>query len=63
MRSTCTYLAGVILAGSLFVVAPGCDSGSGDLEKPAMTKKVDPMTDMPGFAKSQEDLKKSGKIK
>ncbi len=54
---------GVVLAAPLFVLGPGCDSGTADLEKPTEIKNVDPMTDMPGFSKMQDQMKKDGKIK
>ena len=64
MRSICTWLAATVLTGSLMVLAPGCGGGTTDLEKPpVVTKPPDPMTDMPGFKESQENLKKAGKIK
>ena len=63
MRSLCAGLVGTVLAGSLVCFAPGCGGGN-DLEKPPeVTKKVDVMTDMPGFKEQQEKLKKEGKIK
>jgi hypothetical protein len=64
MRSSCSYFAGVVLTFSMITVAPGCGSGTSDLENaPATPKKVDPMTDMPGLKQQQEQLKKDGKIK
>jgi hypothetical protein len=57
-------LVGGIVVCILVGLTPGCDGGSGDLEKPPdTTKKMDPMTDMPGFKEQQEKLKKAGKIK
>jgi hypothetical protein len=64
MRSSCSYLAGVVLTFSMITVVPGCGSGTSDLEKPPETaKKVDPMTDMPGLKQMKDQLKKDGKIK
>ena len=64
MRSLCAGLAGSVLAGSLLCFASGC--GENELEKPPaadVAKKVDPMTDMPGFKEQQEKLKAAGKAK
>ena len=64
MRSSCSYLAGVVLTFSMIAVAPGCGSGTSDLENtPETPKKVDPMTDMPGLKQMKDQLKKDGKIK
>lgn len=64
MRSLCLVLSGAFCVGAFLVLAPGCDSGSGGLEKPPEVKKeMDPMRDMPGFKEQQDKLKKEGKIK
>jgi hypothetical protein len=48
----------------MIAVAPGCGSGTSDLENtPETPKKVDPMTDMPGLKQMKDQLKKDGKIK
>jgi hypothetical protein len=48
----------------MVTVAPGCGSGTSELENPPETqKKVDPMTDMPGLKQMKDQLKKDGKIK
>jgi hypothetical protein len=62
MRSMCTYLAGAVLASFFLVLATGCDSGTKELETPPAPKKVDPMTDMPGLKKMQDQLKSEGKL-
>jgi hypothetical protein len=63
MRSFRAGLAGAVVMGPLLCFVAGC-GGGGDLEKPPETpKKVDPMTDMPGFKEQQEKLKAAGKIK
>jgi hypothetical protein len=64
MRSFCTCLAAAVLFASLSVLAPGCSSGTTELEKPSEPPKAqDPMKDMPGFAESQAKLKAAGKAK
>jgi hypothetical protein len=60
MRSLNLVLAGAFLTATLVVLAPGC-GGTNELEKPPEVKKVDPMTDMPGFKEQQDKLKKDGK--
>jgi hypothetical protein len=57
MRSSMMFVAGVVVAAPLLFVSAGCDSGSGDLEKPAEIKKVTPENDMPGFKKMQDEMK------
>ena len=63
MRSLYTCLAGTILTAALSGMAAGCGGGPSSLEaNPDVAKKVDPMTDMPGFKEMQDQLKKQGKI-
>jgi len=60
----CTWLAGIIPAASLLVLAPGCGGTSSELEKPPAVspdRPLDPMKDMPGFKESQENAKNSAK--
>ena len=57
MRSLCKYLAVVVLAAPVLVISGGCDSGSGELEKPKEIPKVTPENDMPGFKKMQDQMK------
>jgi hypothetical protein len=63
MRSPYTYLAGVVLAGPLLALAPGCDSAMTELQKEPAVKAVDPMTDMPGYKEMQEKMKSKVKSK
>jgi hypothetical protein len=63
MRSTCTVLAAIVVAAPLFVLVPGCDSGTAELEAPPAPKKVDPVTDMPGFKNMQDQMKTKGKAR
>ncbi len=62
MRSVCAGLSGAILLGALLCVAPGCGGGATNLEEPEV-KKNPSMSDMPGFNKMQEQLKKSKKTR
>lgn len=64
MRSLCLGLTGTFLTGVLVCLAPGCGGGASELENPPdVTKKVDPVTDMPGYKEMQDQLKTKGKAK
>jgi hypothetical protein len=59
MRSLCTYLAGVVLAGPLLVFAPGCGGVPETAQRPE-GKKLDPMTELPGTKLMQDNFNKKG---
>jgi hypothetical protein len=61
MRLPCIYLAGVVLASPLIVLAPGC--GGPGLEATPEVKKVDPVMDLPGTKQMEEKFNKGAKAK
>lgn len=64
MRSVCTWLLGSLFACALFCVAPGCDGGgASNLEAQPEVKQNASPSEMPGFDKMQDQLKKEKKIK